>query len=369
MNQSNPAGPPGSPAGCPRCGRGLRRARRRRRHQRRRHRARSRRARAEGRAVREGRSRLAHLVVLDQADPRRAALPRALRVLAGAQGARRARGAAPERAAHHVAAALRDAARPLDAPSLDDPRRPVSLRPPGAARSAAGLARDRPAPACGRRAAAAGLHAGLCLFRRLGRRRAAGRAQCRRRRRARRRPCSRAPRASRRGASVVVAGHAAPDATGASAASPRAHWSMPPAHGRRSSSPSTAHCRTRSRCAWSRAATSSCARLFEHDHAYIFQNPDKRIIFAIPYEGDFTLIGTTDVEHPGAIGSAAHRRRGDRLPLRAGEPLLRAAGHAGRRGVELLGRAAAARRRIGRPVGRDARLPARARHAARRRRC
>jgi glycerol-3-phosphate dehydrogenase len=45
-------------------------------------------------------------------------------------------------------------------------------------------------------------------------------------------------------------------------------------------------------------------RLFEHDHAYIFQNPDKRIIFAIPYEGAFTLIGTTDVEHKGAIGDA-----------------------------------------------------------------
>ena len=25
-------------------------------------------------------------------------------------------------------------------------------------------------------------------------------------------------------------------------------------------------------------------KLFEHDHAYIFQNPDGRIIFAIPYE-------------------------------------------------------------------------------------
>jgi glycerol-3-phosphate dehydrogenase len=37
-------------------------------------------------------------------------------------------------------------------------------------------------------------------------------------------------------------------------------------------------------------------RCFEHDHAYIFQNPDKRIIFAIPYEERFTLIGTTDVE-------------------------------------------------------------------------
>ena len=44
-------------------------------------------------------------------------------------------------------------------------------------------------------------------------------------------------------------------------------------------------------------------KLFEHDHAYIFQNPDKRIIFAIPYERDFTLIGTTDVEHDSAIGA------------------------------------------------------------------
>jgi glycerol-3-phosphate dehydrogenase len=46
-------------------------------------------------------------------------------------------------------------------------------------------------------------------------------------------------------------------------------------------------------------------KMFEHDHAYIFQNPDKRIIFAIPYEGDFTLIGTTDVEvDAGAPNSA-----------------------------------------------------------------
>jgi glycerol-3-phosphate dehydrogenase len=43
-------------------------------------------------------------------------------------------------------------------------------------------------------------------------------------------------------------------------------------------------------------------KLFKHEYAYIFQNPDKRIIFAIPYEGDFTLIGTTDLEHKGAIG-------------------------------------------------------------------
>lgn len=39
-------------------------------------------------------------------------------------------------------------------------------------------------------------------------------------------------------------------------------------------------------------------KLFDHDKPYFFQGTDNRIIFAIPYEGDFTLIGTTDQEHP-----------------------------------------------------------------------
>ncbi|WP_423821087.1 glycerol-3-phosphate dehydrogenase [Salinisphaera sp. SPP-AMP-43] len=46
-------------------------------------------------------------------------------------------------------------------------------------------------------------------------------------------------------------------------------------------------------------------KLFDHDYAYIFQQPDGRIVFAIPYEQDFTLIGTTDVEHQGAPGKVA----------------------------------------------------------------
>ena len=37
--------------------------------------------------------------------------------------------------------------------------------------------------------------------------------------------------------------------------------------------------------------------LFDHPYAYIFQGPDGRITFAIPYERDYTLIGTTDIEH------------------------------------------------------------------------
>jgi glycerol-3-phosphate dehydrogenase len=46
-------------------------------------------------------------------------------------------------------------------------------------------------------------------------------------------------------------------------------------------------------------------KLFEHDSAYIFQNADRRIVFAIPYEGDFTLIGTTDVDCGGEMGEVA----------------------------------------------------------------
>ncbi|MEZ5818726.1 MAG: glycerol-3-phosphate dehydrogenase [Hyphomicrobiaceae bacterium] len=46
-------------------------------------------------------------------------------------------------------------------------------------------------------------------------------------------------------------------------------------------------------------------RLFEHDRAYIFQNADGRVVFAIPYERDFTLIGTTDVEFRGDPSKAA----------------------------------------------------------------
>ncbi len=41
--------------------------------------------------------------------------------------------------------------------------------------------------------------------------------------------------------------------------------------------------------------------MFSHDRAYIFQNADRRIVFAIPYERDFTLIGTTDFEFSGDL--------------------------------------------------------------------
>lgn len=46
-------------------------------------------------------------------------------------------------------------------------------------------------------------------------------------------------------------------------------------------------------------------RLFDHDSAYIFQNPDGRVVFAIPFADDFTLIGTTDEDFKGDVSSVA----------------------------------------------------------------
>lgn len=46
-------------------------------------------------------------------------------------------------------------------------------------------------------------------------------------------------------------------------------------------------------------------KLFDHPYAYIFQHPDGRIVFAIPYEHDYTLIGTTDIDYHGDTDKVA----------------------------------------------------------------
>lgn len=46
-------------------------------------------------------------------------------------------------------------------------------------------------------------------------------------------------------------------------------------------------------------------RLFDHERGYFFQNEDGRIIFALPYENDFTLIGTTDRDYEGDPAAVA----------------------------------------------------------------
>jgi glycerol-3-phosphate dehydrogenase len=53
-------------------------------------------------------------------------------------------------------------------------------------------------------------------------------------------------------------------------------------------------------------------RLYDGEHAYILQNADQRIVFAIPYEGEFTLIGTTDLpyeEEPHCVSITAEETR------------------------------------------------------------
>src|SRR5262245_9756811 len=46
-------------------------------------------------------------------------------------------------------------------------------------------------------------------------------------------------------------------------------------------------------------------RLYTGEHAYILQNDDRRVVFMIPYEGRYTLVGTTDVPYEGDAARAA----------------------------------------------------------------
>ena len=51
------------------------------------------------------------------------------------------------------------------------------------------------------------------------------------------------------------------------------------------------------------------AAVYAHDRSYIFQNADGRVCFAIPYEQDFTLIGTTDEDFHGDPAEVASTPR------------------------------------------------------------
>lgn len=61
----------------------------------------------------------------------------------------------------------------------------------------------------------------------------------------------------------------------------------------------TAHVATKEAIRLVRGSHIVVPKLADHDRAYFFQGEDGRIIFAIPYEQDFTLIGTTDQDHKG----------------------------------------------------------------------
>ena len=112
-------------------------------------------------------------------------------------------------------------------------------------------------------------------------------------------------------------------------------------------------------------------KLFDHDRGYIFQNTDKRIVFALPFAEDFTLIGTTDQNFVGALDAVAPS--GDEVIYlcRAVNEYLPRADRAGACGVGVRRRARALRHEQGQGQagGRDARLSSRCstRNSARRR--
>lgn len=51
------------------------------------------------------------------------------------------------------------------------------------------------------------------------------------------------------------------------------------------------------RIRWVKGSHIILPRLYQGEHAYILQNDDGRVVFAIPYEKKYTLVGTTDVEY------------------------------------------------------------------------
>ena len=57
-------------------------------------------------------------------------------------------------------------------------------------------------------------------------------------------------------------------------------------------------------------------RLYEGEHAFILQNDDRRVVFMIPFEDRFTLVGTTDVDYDGDP-AAARRASRRQLPVPA----------------------------------------------------
>ena len=114
-----------------------------------------------------------------------------------------------------------------------------------------------------------------------------------------------------------------------------------------------------------RAASCSTAR-----QAYILQNADRRIVFAIPYEGEFTLIGTTDRDYDGDPGQRRdHALRRSTISARSSIDYF---ARDGRRRPTWSGPIPACGRSmttaVGERLGRDARLCARARRRPARRR-
>jgi glycerol-3-phosphate dehydrogenase len=99
-------------------------------------------------------------------------------------------------------------------------------------------------------------------------------------------------------------------------------------------------------------------RLYSGEHAFILQNDDGRVVFMIPYEGTYTLVGTTVCRAHGRPCHAAGERRIDRLSVHGGESLFATPGDTRRRDLELRRCAASLQRRQRQSLRSHARLHA-----------
>ena len=286
----------------------------------------------------------------------------------GPRGADRARGAAARGAAHHLADALRPAARARSSARPGWSAWACSSTTIWAAASACRRPAPRPAPRPEGKPLQPEFATRLRVFRLLGRRCAPGGAQ----------------RARRQEPGAAVLTRTAASAPAAWTASGRSELAD-----RRDGQPPT----VRARCVvnaagpwveqvlgrqlgvtaaaagplWSRAATSSRASSGTGRRPILLQNTDKRVIFVNPYEDDLALCGTTDIPVRGRAGGRGDRRGRDRLPARVHQPLLPAPGEARGHRPQLLRRPAALRRRRGEPLGGDPRLRVRRRRRGRQR--
>ena len=91
-------------------------------------------------------------------------------------------------------------------------------------------------------------------------------------------------------------------------------------------------------------------RMFAHDRGYIFQTRDGRVVFALPFTRDFTLVGTTDLSFSGDPATRRADGGRSRLSLRRRERTLPHRDRAGGCAMVVRRRACALRRR-GRQAG------------------
>ena len=82
-------------------------------------------------------------------------------------------------------------------------------------------------------------------------------------------------------------------------------------------------------------------KFWDGNQAYLLQNTDKRVIFVNPYEGDLALIGTTDIPVEGQPEDAAIEPAETALPAGRARPLLRRPARTGRHRPQLQRRPAA----------------------------